>query len=80
MRSFGDVEYCFLDTLHFYTSFFCDSKLDFYWKWIMVGPLISCDSQTTEIGTKVYSAGLEPIAMTFFYKITLSQVVGASVI
>ena len=30
MRSFGDVEYCFLDTLHFYTSFFCDSKLDFY--------------------------------------------------
>ena len=46
----------------------------------MVGPLISCDSQTTEIGTKVYSAGLEPIAMTFFYKITLSQVVGASVI
>ena len=47
---------------------------------LWVGPLISCDSQTTEIAMKVYSAGLEPIAMTFFYKITLSLVVGASVI
>lgn len=35
-----------------------------------IGPLISCDSLTTEIATKVYSAGLEPIAMTFSYKTT----------
>ena len=44
-----------------------------------IGPLISCDSLTTEIATKVYSAGLEPIAMIFSYKTILFQIGGASI-